>query len=247
VLVNESFARKHFGAESPIGHRLRAREGDSWRTIIGVVPDTMMQGPLEQRRDGSGIFVPIEALPLSYLTLVVRGHEPAGQLIHSLRRELAKVEPYIPIYNLDTPRNHLVKALSQTRTVVSLFSIFAVVSIFLAAIGLYGVMSFTVSRRTTEFGIRMALGARARDVMRMVLVQGGKQLAAGVLVGVGLSQALVRFSGSAVTGFLYQVNAGDPVIHITVVILLSAAAIAACFFPALRATRVDPMAALRCE
>ena len=247
LLVNESFARKHFGDETPLGHRLRAREGDTWRTIIGVVPDTMMQGPLDQQRDGSAIFVPTEALPLSYLTLVVRGHEPAGHLTQALRRELTKVEPNLAIYSVDTPKNHLKNALAQSRTVASLFAIFGVVSVVLAAIGLYGVMSYAVSRRTQEFGIRMALGAQRRDIMRMVMTQGGRRLLLGTALGIGLSLALVQIGGAAVSSFLYQVNPRDPLVYVGVVVLLAAATVMACFLPARRATKVDPMAALRCE
>jgi hypothetical protein len=247
VLVNESFARKHFGSESPLGHRIRAREGDRWRTIIGVVPDTLMQGPLEQRRDGSAIFVPTEALPLGYLTLVVRGREPVHRLTHALRRELAEVEPNLAIYVLETPKNHLKNALAQGRSVASLFAIFGAVSVVLAAVGLYGVMSFAVSRRTQEFGIRMALGAERQTIMRMVMVQGAGQLALGAMLGIGLALALVQLGGATVEGLLYQVNPRDPLVYAGVVLLLAAATVMACFFPARRATKVDPLLALRHE
>jgi predicted permease len=247
VLVNESFARKYFAGESPLGHRLRAREGDTWRTIIGVVPDTMMQGPIEQQRDGSAIFVPTEALPLSFLTLVVRGHEPADRLTNALRRELAKVEPNLAIYALETPKNHLKNALAQSRTVASLFAIFGVVSIVLAAVGLYGVMSLAVSRRTQEFGIRMALGAERRGIMRMVMAQGGRQFAIGATLGIALALGLAQLGGASVAGFLYKVNPRDPLVYVGVVVLLAVATVMACFFPARRATKVDPMVALRRE
>jgi hypothetical protein len=245
VLVNESFARKHFGNENPLGRRIRAREGDTWRTIIGVVPDTMMQGPLDQRRDGSAVFVPTEALPMGYLTLVARGHEPAERLTNALRRELAKVEPNLAIYGLETPKNHLKTALAQSRTVASLFAIFGAVSVALAAVGLYGVMSFAVTRRTQEFGIRLALGAKRRDIMRMVMAQGVRPLALGVALGIGLALALVQFGGAAIAGFLYQVSPHDPLVYVGVVALLAVATVMACFFPARRATKVDPMVALR--
>jgi putative ABC transport system permease protein len=247
VLVNESFARKHFGNETPLGRRIRAREGDTWRTIIGIVPDTMMQGPLEQRRDGSAIFVPTEALPMAYLTLVARGHEPAERLTNALRRELAKVEPNLAIYGLETPKNHLKTALAQSRTVASLFAIFGAVSIVLSAVGLYGVMSFSVNRRTQEFGIRLALGAKRQDIMRMVMAQGALQLALGVALGIGLALALVQLGGAAVAGFLYKVSPHDPLVYVGVVALLVLATVTACFFPARRATKVDPMMALRSE
>ncbi len=247
VLVNESFARRHFSDENPLGHRIRAREGDTWRTIIGVVPDTMMQGPLDQQRDGAAIFVPTEDLPLGYLTLVARGREPAERLSNALRRELARVEPNLAIYSLDTPKNHLKTALAQGRTIASLFAIFGAVSIALAAVGLYGVMSFAVSRRTQEFGIRLALGARKGDIMKMVMAQGASQLALGAALGVGLALALVQIGGGAIAGFLYKVSPRDPLVYVGVIALLAVATSMACFFPARRATKVDPMAALRNE
>ena len=133
------------------------------------------------------------------------------------------------------------------RTVASLFTIFAVVSVALSAIGLYGVMSFAVSRRTQEFGVRMALGAQPRDIMRMVLSQGGRQLLIGAVLGIGLTLVLVQIGASAISGFLYRVNPRDPLVYVGVVVLLMAAALIACFVPARRATKVDPMTVLRCE
>ena len=247
ALVNESFARRHFNNESPLGRRIRAREGDTWRTIIGVVPDTLTQGPIEQRRDGSAIFVPTEALPMGYLTLVARGREPAERLTNALRRELAKVEPNLAIYGLETPKNHLKTALAQGRTVASLFSIFGAVSVALATVGLYGVMSFAVNRRAQEFGIRLALGAERRDIMRMVMAQGARQLTLGVALGIGLALALVQLGGAAVAGFLYKVSPHDPMVYVGVVALLAMATVTACFFPARRATKVDPIMALKSE
>src|SRR5262249_36993927 len=138
-------------------------------------------------------------------------------------------------------------ARAQSRTVASLFAIFGAVSVALAAVGLYGVMSFAVSRRTQEFGIRLALGAKRRDIMRMVMAQGARQLALGVALGIGLALALVQFGGAAVAGFLYKVSPRDPLGYIGVGALLPWGRSMACFFPARRATKVDPMIALRHE
>jgi ABC-type antimicrobial peptide transport system permease subunit len=184
---------------------------------------------------------------MAYLTLVTRGREPAERLTNALRRELAKVEPNLAIYGLETPKSHLKAALAQGRTVASLFAIFGAVSIALAAVGLYGVMSFAVSRRTQEFGIRLALGAKRRDIMRMVMAQGARQLAFGVALGIGLALAVVQLGGAAVAGFLYKVSPRDPLVYIGVVALLAVATAMACFFPARRATNVDPTVALRNE
>jgi len=247
ALVNESFARKHFGNESPVGCRIRGDERNTWRTIVGVVPDTLMQGPLEQHRDGSAVFVPTEAAPASYLTLVVRGHVPPPQLTDTLRREIMKVDPHLAIYIVDTPRNMLQTALAQSRTVASLFAVFGGIAVLLAAAGLYGVTAFAVSRRTQEFGIRLALGADRRNILWLVLRQGGVQFMIGAALGLGLTLAFVQFGSAAVSNFLYRVDPRDPLIYGVVIVLLAAATLLACFVPARRAARVDPLVALRHE
>jgi putative ABC transport system permease protein len=246
-MVNESFARRHFGAEDPIGRRLRFNARDQWRTIVGVVPDTLMQGPMEQRRDGAGVFLSIEADPPPYLTLVARGHAPPLQLSETVRRELLKVNPDLGIYSLGTPRELMNTILAQPRTTASLFAVFGGVAMLLAAVGLYGVTAFSVSRRTQEFGIRAALGAGHRDILLLVLRQGGAQLLIGTVTGLGLTLTLVRLGGATLSGFLYRVDPYDPLVYGAVIALLGAAMLLACLAPARHAAKVDPLVALRSE
>jgi predicted permease len=247
ALVNESFARRHFGGEDPIGRRLRFNERDQWRAIIGVVPDTLMQGPMEQKRDGAGVFLCIEADPVPYLTLVVRGHAPPPLLTETVRREILKVNPNLGIYSLGTPRELMKTILAQPRTTASLFAVFGGVAMLLAAVGLYGVTAFSVSRRTQEFGIRMALGAGRRDILLLVLRQGAAHWLIGTVTGLGLTLAIVRLGAASASSFLYRVNPHDPLIYGAVISLLGAAMLLACLAPARRASKVDPLVALRCE
>jgi putative ABC transport system permease protein len=247
AMVNESFARRHFGAEDPIGRRLRFDERDQWRTIVGVVPDTLMQGPMEQNRDGAGVFLSIEANPPAYITFVVRGHVPPPHLTETVRRQILKVNSNLAIYSHGTPRELMKIILTQPRTTASLFAVFGGVAMLLAAVGLYGVTAFSVSRRTQEFGIRMALGASRRDILLLVLRQGGAQLLIGTVAGMGLTITLVRLSRATLRSLLYRVDPYDPLIYGTVIALLGVAMLLACLVPARRAAKVDPLIALRTE
>jgi ABC-type antimicrobial peptide transport system permease subunit len=206
-----------------------------------------MQGPIDQKRDGSAVFFPVEADPRGALTLVVRGNSPPSQLIDELRHEIIKVNPNLGMYLADTPRNLLKSLLVQSQTMAKLFAVFGIVAMLLAAVGLYGITAFAVSRRRQEFGIRMALGSDRRGIMFLVLRQGGVQFLIGALLGLGLTVALVRVGRSVVDSFLYQVNPYDPVIYSVVIGLLGGAMLVASLVPARRATKVDPLIALKYE
>ncbi len=247
VLVNATFAQKYFPRGDALGHRVREDPTEPWRTIVGVVPDTLMQGPLDPRADGAGLFIPLANYAQPYVTLVVRGHGAALALRETVRRELARVDPNLAIYQLDTPQRFLRSALAQTRTVTTLFGVFALVAVVLSVVGLYGVAAFSVSQRTSEFGIRIALGATPREIMRMVLGQGLGRFAIGALLGIGLAFALTRFGGAVLNNFLYKTSPHDPATYVLVTLLLGAATLLACLVPARRATRIDPMTALRAE
>ncbi len=247
VLVNASFVRKYFPRGDAVGHRLRDDPKSPWGTIVGIVPDTLMQGPLDARSDGAGLFIPLTANAQPYVTLVVRGRTAPAQLVDVVRREIAALDPNLAIYGLDTPRGFLRTALAQTRTAMTLFSLFGFVAVVLSVVGLYGVAAFSVSQRTQEFGIRIALGAAPRDIMRIVLAQGGGRFALGALLGIGLAFALTRIAGAALHNLLYKTSPHDPATYAFVTALLAVATLAACLVPARRATRVDPMIALRAE
>ncbi len=255
AIVNASFARKHWGNQSALGHQVRIfnpGEPAPWRTIVGVVSDTLMQGPFDQQTDSAGFYMPLlGASPATqFCTIVVRPR--AGQRAETLGPALTKavtqLDSDVPIYFPGTPARLHDETLSGNRIVVSLFAIFGGVAFLLSAVGLYGVMSFSVSQRTQEFGIRMALGADARRIFRMVMTQGAWQLVIGLVLGAGAAALLLGvLVAAALRNILFKVNALDPSIYLAVAGLLTIVAALSCFVPARRATRVDPVAALRYE
>ena len=255
AIVNASFARKHWGNQSALGHQVRIfnpGEPAPWRTIVGVVPDTLMQGPFDQQTDSAGFFMPLlGASPATqFCTVLVRPRagQHAEALGTALTRAVTQLDSDVPIYFPGTPARLHDETLSGNRIVVSLFAIFGGVAFLLSAVGLYGVMSFSVSQRTQEFGIRMALGADARRIFRMVMTQGAWQLVIGLVLGAGAAALLLGvLVAAALRNILFKVNALDPSIYLAVAGLLTIVAALSCFIPARRATRVDPVAALRYE
>ncbi len=255
AIVNASFARKYWGNQSPIGHQVRIfnpGRPEAWRTIVGVVPDTLMQGPFDQQTDNAGFYMPLlgSDLPNQFVTILVRprGGERAETLGPALSGAVAQLDPDLPIYFPGTPAGFHHEILNGNRLIATLFTIFGVVAFVLSAVGLYGVMSFSVSQRTQEFGIRMALGADAKRIFQMVMTQGAWQLAIGLVLGAGgIALLLGVVLAAALKNILFKVNALDPTIYFAVAALLTAVAAASCFVPARRATRVDPMVALRYE
>jgi len=255
AIVNASLARKHWGNQSALGHQVRIfnpGEPAPWRTIVGVVPDTLMQGPFDQQTDSAGFFMPLlGASPATqFCTILVRPRsgQRAETLGPALIKAVAQLDSDVPIYFPGTPARLHDETLSGNRIVVSLFAIFGGVAFVLSAVGLYGVMSFSVSQRTQEFGIRMALGADARRIFRMVMTQGAWQLVIGLVLGAGGAALLLGvLVAAALRNILFKVNALDPSIYLAVAGLLTIVAAVSCFVPARRATRVDPVAALRYE
>ena len=255
AIVNASFARKYWGNQSPLGHQVRVfnpAQPQPWRTIVGVVPDTLMQGPFNREGDSAGFYTPLlGASPApQFCTIVVRPHsgQAADSLGPALTRAVAKIDSDLPVYFPGTPEQSHYEALSGPRLVASLFSIFGVVAFILSAVGLYGVMSFSVTQRTQEFGIRMALGADAARIFQLVMRQGAWQLAIGLTLGIGFAALFLGVvAAAALQNILFKVNALDPFIYFSVAALLTAVAAASCFVPARRATRVNPMIALRAE
>ncbi len=255
AIVNASFARKHWGNQSPLGHQVRIYNEAQplpWRTIVGVVPDTLMQGPFNREADSAGFYAPLlGASPApQFCTIIVRPQagQAAKTLGPALSKAVAAIDSDLPTYFPGTPATFHSEVLSGPRLVAQLFSIFGVVAFLLSAVGLYGVMSFSVNQRTQEFGIRMALGADANRIFRMVMSQGAWQLLIGLALGIGFAGLFLGVvAAGALEQILFKVNALDPFIYTTVAALLTAVAAASCFVPARRATRVNPMVALRAE
>src|SRR5436309_778573 len=255
AIVNASFARKYWRNQSALGHQVRIfnpAKPEPWRTIVGVVPDTLMQGPFDQQTESAGFYMPLlGASPATqFCTILVRPKAGlrAETLGPTLSRAVADLDSNLPTYFAGTPARFHKEILAGSRVVASLFTIFGAVAFILSAVGLYGVMSFSVNQRTQEFGIRMALGADAKRIFRMVMTQGAWQLMIGLVLGAGgIALLLGVVAAAALKVILFKVNALDPTIYFAVAALLTAVAAASCFVPARRATRVDPMVALRYE
>jgi len=266
AVVNAAFARKHFGNQSALGRRFRTGDGSTpqfgpWRTIVGVVSTIRMQGPFNNPNvDDAGFYVPFYSLPFGpvppqpaasqFATILVKPH--AGQqpeaLLADLRRQVNKVDPNLPLYFVNTPRHNLDAATAPVRIIATMFTIFGAVAIVLASVGIYGLMSFSVSQRTQEFGVRMALGADYRRVLGMVLKQGTRQLGTGLVIGLALSLAIIVAGRDAIATALFGgVNPLDPLTFGFVFTLIAVVGLLATLGPARRATRVDPVIALRAE
>jgi predicted permease len=265
AIVNAAFAKKHYGNESALGRRFRTidsntQEPGPWRTIVGVVTTIRMQGPFNiPNVDDSGFYVPFYASPtgpvqaepavIRFATVIVtpRGGQRAEALATPLRRLVTKVDPNLPLYFVDTPKSQLEGFVAQSRVIATMFTIFGVVAVVLASVGIYGVISFAVSQRTQEFGVRMALGADRTCILGMVVRQGSRQLAWGLALGLGLALALATVGRDAIGNMLFGVNPRDPLTFAAVLSLVGIVSLVATLVPARRATRVDPMIALRAE
>jgi predicted permease len=243
VIVNESFVRKFFASEDPLGKRIRMGGSKStrpWRTIVGVVPD-VFTGDTGNPRD-AGILIPLAQNHMSFVNIAIRSPN-AMSLTPQVRQIAASLNADIPIYWIYELGALIQKNVWHVRVFGGLFMVFGVAALFLAGIGLYAVMAFSVSRRAREVGIRIALGARTSHVLQLVFRQGIIQLAIGMTLGLALAAGVSRL----VAGALFQVQPRDPVTFGAVVAVLSFAGLLACYVPARRAARVDPLNAMRAD
>ena len=250
ALINRKTANTFWPGENPLGRRLRPGGGGGipWISIVGIVED-VKQGGIDQEtgtevyfRYGqvAALFGPF--LPRSMYTLV-RSTLPAASLTAAVREQVAALDPSLPIGNLLPMQTVIESSISRPRFLALLLSIFAGLALFLAAIGIYGVLSYSVAERSREIGIRMAMGADRRSILRMILFQGMSLAIVGLAVGVAGSLLMTRFLQS----LLFGVSPTDPLTYSAVVVLLALVAFVACAIPALRATRVDPLNVLRYE
>jgi len=244
AVVNEEFVRRFFQGQNPIGHT--ANDGDVPFTIVGVAKNTKSRTIGEDQRPVlyRSINQSIAKDPSQDgYTVMVRYEGDTSALTRAMEHEIHAVDPALAIFNTTTMEEHMRDALFLPRLVGTLFTVFGLAGVLLAAVGLYGVMSYTVSRRTKEIGVRMALGARAAQVQSMI-VRGGMRLAlVSLAIGLPLALAAARLT----TSLLYGVQPWDIATFTLVPVLLIAVALVACWIPSRRASHVDPMAALRME
>jgi putative ABC transport system permease protein len=244
VLVNQSFVDKYFKNTDPIGRRIRLGPptGNApWLTIVGVVGNTFTGD--QENPISPAIFQPFAQARSTFVYVSARTAGPPLSITQSVRDAVASLNPDIPLYWVQSLDTAIAQSLWFVRVFGTMFLIFGFVALFLASIGLYAVMSFSVSRRTREVGIRMALGAQGRDVVRMIFGQGLIQLGVGMTVGLAFAFGISQLMKVV----LFQVEPRDPTIFGGVAAVLVAVGLMACFVPASRATRVDPLVALRSD
>jgi putative ABC transport system permease protein len=251
VLVNETTAKLFWPGKDPLGRRLRAPGPDDaplpWLSVVGVVKDVKQAGL--EAKTGTEVYFLQSQMPVTlggasddmYLLLRTAG-DPLS-LVSQVRREVRALDPGLPLADVRSLERVVFESVAQPRFITSMALLFAVVALALAAVGTYGVLSYSVEQRTQEIGVRMALGAQGRQVLGMVLAQGAGLVMVGLVLGVVLALALRRL----LAGMLFGVAATDPTIFASVVVVLAAVSLIACYLPARRATRISPLVALRYE
>ena len=246
-MISETLARKHFPNEEAIGKRISFSQSEPrWYEVVGVAGDVKHRGL--DARDRPELYVPYRQ-PLfdswivrpMYLAVRTAGEPLAA--VAAVRREVTGLDPDQPISDVRSMDERITRSLTGRRFNMVLLSLFAALALTLAAVGIYGIVAYAVTERSHEIGLRVALGAQRRDVVAMVVRQGMTMALIGTAAGVTASLVMVR----VMSGLLFGVSAADPVTFVAIPLLLVMVSLAACYIPARRATRVDPMIALRSE
>jgi ABC-type lipoprotein release transport system permease subunit len=241
VIVNERLARRHWKSEDPIGRRISGDGGKTWRTIVGVVGDVRQQALAEEYTDT--VYLPFREFPGYAYTLFVRTLDDPARAAETVRAAGRRSDPQAAITSVRTLDDIRSETLSPPRQVSVLLSLFAVLALIITAAGLSGLIAYSVSQRTQEIGIRMALGADRGRITTMILREGMTSVVAGLLLGIAGALALSRL----VSGLLFGVGPTDVYCYAGSAFVLLAAAAAACLLPARRATAVSPLTALRAQ
>ncbi len=252
AIVNQAFVATHFANESAIGQRVSIRgvlttgqterDDDIWYTIVGVVPDLYLDAQLFIL-GVEAIYTPFAQRPASAASVMVRSTGDPLELTDAVRKAVTAIDPDLPISGVSTLRASIDNTQQFLRIFGVMFTIFGAAALFLATVGLYGVLAFSVSQRTHEVGLRVALGAAPSDVVGLVMRQGMRQLVVGMLLGLLLAAGL----GRLLSFVLYDVQPLDPVVFGGIVVILTVTGLVASYLPARRATWVDPLVAMRSE
>jgi putative ABC transport system permease protein len=243
VMINESLAQRFWPHEEAIGKRLgfKASSPQVWHEIVGIV------GNVKHRRLDAEpkpeLYFPYSQYPGTFMTLVIRTASEPANTIATIRNEVLSLDPEQPIFDVKTMDERLSSSVAVNRFVMLLIGVFAGLATILAAVGIYGLIAYTVSQRTHEIGVRMALGAGAGDVLRLVLMRGLKLVVSGMAIGIAGALALTRVMES----LLFEVSSTDPLMFAIISTVLTVVGMMSCFLPAYKAVRIDPMIALRCE
>ena len=247
VIITDSLARQYFPGEDPIGKRIQPgistwdNEKSTMREIVGVVGDVRNRALNTEPKPA--YYLPQSQVPFNQLIVVARTSGNPKSLVPGVTRELRSMDAELPVFSVKTMDEYITNSVAGPRFNTTLLSIFAGVALLLTIIGLYGVMSYSVAQRTNEIGIRMALGAEARDVLKLIVKQGLTMVLIGLALGTAGALALTRLLAS----LLFGITTKDPATFVAIAVLLLLVALLACFVPAWRATKVDPLEALRYE
>jgi putative ABC transport system permease protein len=243
VIINESFARRYFGQKSPVGKRMKTggpeRPNNPWMEIVGVVGD-VKYGGLEVAAEPA-YYEPYQQVDWSETYIVVRSASEPRSLAAGVRQAVWSLDKDLPITNMRTMEDLLSESVARPRFRTFVFLVLGTLAIVLAVTGIYGVISYLVSQRTREIGIRVALGAQRRTVLSLIIRQGMSLALLGAVIGLMAAFVLTRL----LRGLLYGVEATDPLTFASITILLLLVSLAACWIPARRAAKVDPLVALR--
>lgn len=252
VDIDDVFARTYFPNQNPIGRRIHIAEFDTEAEIVGLVAHVKQWGPgndphaaIEAQFYYPFMQLPPKLMPLvaTGVAVVIRTHDDPAAILPPVRSAVSEFDPNAVIYSAETMHEVLSNSLAPRRLSMILLAAFAALALTMSCVGIYGVTAYLVGERTREIGVRMALGARRSDVLRLVLLQGTRMAVLGVLMGIAAALALTRLMSSQ----LFGVSVHDPLTFASVAVLLLLVAVFACFIPARRAMQVDPIVALRCE
>jgi predicted permease len=250
AIVNQRFVTMHFAGEDPLGRRIRLTDSSPQiqqpppvdATIVGIAP-TVRQRNFQDPDPDPVVYLPYRADPQRFVSLIVRGTGDPARITTLVREEMRAIEPDLPLFRIQTMDQMLAQQRWPLRTFGSMFALFAVIALVLSAVGLYAVTAYSVTQRTAEIGVRMALGAQPKQVMWLVMRRSLIQLAVGVPLGIAGAFGV----GVLLKSLLVQTSSRDPLTIGVIALLMILVSLAACFWPARRATRLDPVSALRYE
>jgi len=240
AVVNEAFAGTYWPNEDAIGQRFKSTKPDSpWITVVGMVANARIQSLVQA--DVPQLYLDVYQMPAKHLAILLRGHFDPAVIPDEVRKHVQALDPTLPVFGAQSLTETVSASLAQRRFSMEMVGLFALTSLLLATLGIYGVISFLVSERTHEIGIRLALGAARASILNLILRQGLRLALTGAVVGLLAALIVSRF----IATLLYEVRPADPLTFAAVAILFLFVALLACYIPARRATKVDPMVALR--